>query len=82
MNATEGNEPNRIINLGSGFSYNMREILKNIEDFSNHRIAKSIIRNDSFISHNLYIDNSDVIKILGRTPEKMNDIIARCSWVI
>ena len=71
-----------IINLGSGISYNMSDILKLIEDRIQTSLDTSIICNYSFASYDLLVDNTDTVRVLGKKPDSLREIINQCSWHI
>ena len=81
INPIEKNGHYKIVNLGSGFSYSMGDIIKLIEDKLQIKINKNIIRNDNFSKYDLYIDNSNTVEILEKKPELLSDIINQCSWL-
>ena len=82
QNVSEGIRQPRIINLGSGISYNMNDILRLIEERIQMPIDKIISYNKSFPSYDLVIDNSNTVEVLGKKPDSLKDIINQCSWLI
>lgn len=68
----------RIINLGSGKSYSMNELIRLVEDKSGKKIKKKVINNPDFAVYDLYIDNNEVEKILQRKPVTVEEAMNCC----
>lgn len=65
----------RIVNLCSGYSYSMGDIITMVERQTGCRIRTNILSNPDFRPYNLIVDASDVFKLLGREPESLEDIV-------
>lgn len=73
-------EPNDImiqqeINLGSGYSYSMEEIIDIFENARKEKLRMNILDNPTFLSYDLIIDNRRARELLTHEPIKIQDIL-------
>lgn len=65
----------RIVNLCSGHSYSMGDIIKMVERQTGCRIKTNVLSNPNFHSYDLIVDAGDICKLLGREPKSLEDIV-------
>lgn len=66
-----------IVNLCSGYSYSMSDIITMVERQTGCRIRTNVLSNPDFHPYNLLVDAGDTRKLLGREPETLEHIVSK-----
>ncbi len=66
-----------IVNLCSGYSYSMGDIITMVEKQTGCRIKTNVLSNPDFHPYNLIVDAGDTRKLLEREPESLEDIVSK-----
>lgn len=65
------------VNLCSGYSYSMGDIITMVERQMGCRIKANVLSNPNFHPYDLIVDAGDTRKLLGRDPESLADIVSK-----
>lgn len=65
----------KIINLGSGKSYSMYELIRLVEDKGGKKIKKKVVSNPDFAAYDLFVEDDAVESLLKRAPVTVEEAI-------